>query len=101
MKFFTVSLLAVTLTLVSGCQPGWTSLDGSNADEAGLQKAKQACQVDSKLAAIESARQERDDDITKSSSNEGKMLIKDDFAAVERQVYREIDLCMRREGYKR
>ena len=101
MKVFSVSLLVMTLTLASGCQPNWTRLDGGSADEAGLQTAKKTCRVEKKLAALERAREGRDDDITKSSSNDSKMLIKDDFAAVERQVYREIDICMHREGYKR
>ena len=39
--------------------------------------------------------------MAKSSTNEAKMLIKEDFDAVERQVYKEIDICMHGEGYKR
>jgi hypothetical protein len=93
MKVFSLPLLLVALSLASGCQPKWLRLDGSSADEARLEKAKKTCRVDRKLAAL--------DDMAKSSTNEAKMLIKEDFDAVERQVYKEIDICMHGEGYKR
>jgi hypothetical protein len=86
MKVFSLPLLLVALSLASGCQPKWLRLDGSSADEARLEKAKKTCRVDRKLAALE---------------REAKMLIKEDFDAVERQVYKEIDICMHGEGYKR
>ena len=101
MKVFSLSLLVVALSLASGCQSKWAGLDGSSADEAGLEKAKKTCRVDRKLAALERAREERNDDISNSSTNEAIMLIKQDFDAVERQVYKEIDICMHGEGYKR
>lgn len=101
MKVFSLSLLVVALSVASGCQSKWVSLDGSSADETGLEKAKKTCRVDRKLAALDRAREERNDDIAKSSTNEGRMLIKENFDAVERQVYKEIDICMHSEGYKR
>jgi hypothetical protein len=75
MKVFSLPLLLVALSLASGCQPKWLRLDGSSADEARLEKAKKTCRVDRKLAALERAREERDDDMAKSSTNEAKMLI--------------------------
>lgn len=102
MKVLFNSLLIVTLSLAGGCQQlKWVNLDGSSVNETGLEKAKKACRVGRKLEALERARDERDDDLARANSNEAKMLVKDDFAAVERQVYKEIDICMHRQGYKR
>ena len=101
MKAFSLSLLVVALSVASGCQSKWVSLDGSSASETGLEAAKKTCRVDRKLTALERAREERNDDISNSSTNEARMVIKEDFDAVERQVYKEIDICMRREGYRR
>lgn len=101
MKFFSVPLLAVFLLLASGCQLKWVRLDGDSVDQARLEEAKQSCRVERKLAALERAREERDDKLARSSTNEAKMLLKDDFDAVEKQVYLEIDTCMHKQGYMR
>jgi len=101
MKVLSVSLLALFLSLASGCQLKWVRLDGSSVDQATLEQARQTCRVDKKLAGLERAREERDDKLAKSSTNEAKMLLKDDFAAVEKQVYQEIDTCMNKQGYRR
>ena len=103
MKAQSLIILIATLALLGACssQLKWTSLDGNNAAEAELEAARKTCRTDRKLANLENAESERDKDLKLAKTNESKMLVKDDFETVKRQVYQEIDTCMFKQGYKR
>ena len=103
MKTLPIITITLTLTLLVGCQTNldWKPLDDTNADAKHLDEARKACRIDIKLAGIDRAEEERDEKLGQSSTNQAKMAVKDDYEALRRQVYREIDACMRKQGYKR
>jgi len=101
MKLKLPAALALTLPLLACAQLEWRRLDGAAVDEQALQQARQTCRIERKLTALERAREERDSDLGDAGSNQAKMTVKDEFAEVERQVYREIDTCMSQQGYRR
>ena len=103
MKILPIFTLGLTLALLAGCgqKLAWARLDGSKADPEQLQIAQAACRIETKLAGIERARENRNEKLVKSSSNQAQMLIKDEYEEIRRQVYREIDTCMNKQGYKR
>lgn len=96
----TVMLLPLIVVL-GACQSGWVSMDGSRVTDAQLQQARQTCQVDEKLAALDQARAANSTEAAKASSNEGRMLQLDNFELESYTTYLEIDECMRREGFAR
>ena len=89
------------LAALGACQPGWVLIDGGKLADDELQQARQICQVDEKLAALEQARSANSIAATKASSNEGRMLIIDNFEQENYASYLEIDECMRRQGFSR
>jgi len=97
------TLLQVFLltAFVTGCQSGWVRLDDRSVDATRLERARQVCRVERKLAALERAREERDKGLRQTNSNQATMQLKEDFAAIERQVQAEIESCMRKQGYAR
>ena len=103
MKTLPIISITLALTLSAGCgqKLAWTRLDGGKADSEQLQKAQKACRIETKLAGIERAREDRNEQLKKASSNEAEMLVKDEYEEIRRQVYREIDTCMNKQGYKR
>jgi len=103
MKTLPIITITLTVALFAGCQSNlnWKPLDGGSADDAKLEKARKACRIDIKLTGVDRAEEERDKKLSQSSTNQAKMLAKDDFDEIRRQVYREIDTCMRKQGYKR
>jgi hypothetical protein len=103
MKALPIITITLTLTLLGGCQTNldWTPLDGANADANQLEEARKACRIDIKLAGVDRAEEERDEKLSQSSTDQAKMLVKEDYDELRRQVYREIDTCMRKQGYKR
>ena len=103
MKSPSLYLIIAGLILLGGCQSNlaWTRLDGSSATPEQLQEASKACRIEIKLAGIERAQEERDDDLNKASTNQSKMLVKDEYEQLKQQVYREIDTCMNKKGYRR
>lgn len=103
MNAFSFPRFFLTLALIGGCQNNldWTPLDGWSTDLAGLEKARKTCHIEIKLSGLERAQQERDKKLGASSTNQLKMLAKDDYEQIKRQVYREIDSCMQEQGYKR
>lgn len=103
MKPISSCLIIVGLALLGGCQKNlaWTRLDGTSADTDKLEQARKACRIDIKLAGVERAEEERNENLAKASTNQAKMLVKDEYEEIRRQVYREIDTCMNKQGYKR
>ncbi len=103
MKALPIITITLSLALFTGCQSNlnWKPLDGSSAETAEVEKARKACRIEIKLAGIERAEEERDKKLSQSSTNQAKMLAKEDFDQEKRQVYREIDTCMNKQGYKR
>ena len=96
-------ITGLVLALLAGCQGGldWKRLDGGRDDPSRLERAQKTCRIEIKLAGLERARDERDERVRNASSDAAKKLAKDDYEAVRRQVYREIDTCMNRQGYRR
>ena len=90
-----------SIVLAAGCQPGWVGQDGRAADAQRLEQARAACRVERRLEALERARGERDEGLRQANSNQNKMQVREDFAAIERQVLDEIDACMRQRGFTR
>ncbi len=103
MKSLPIITITLTLTLLGSCQKNldWTPLDGASVNPAQLEEARKACRIEIKLAGLQRAQEERDKNLGASSTNQAKMLVKDDYEQVKRQVYLEIDTCMRKQGYKR
>lgn len=100
MKLVTIPI-AVVLALLAGCQLKWVTLDGAKPDEARLEKAMNACRVDRKLAALERAGDESKENIAQTKDRDRKQQLKNQHEEVRLTVYREIDSCMSRQGYKR
>ena len=103
MKTLPIITIPLTLALLAGCgqKLSWTRLDGGSADQARLQQAQKECRIEIKLQGLERAREDRDKGLAESSTNQGQMLVKDEYEEIKRQVYREIDTCMNKKGYKR
>lgn len=103
MKTLCLCLVIPGLTLLAGCQKNlsWTRLDGSSPTAEQLQHARKVCRIDIKLAGLERAEEDRDADLVKASTNQAKMLVKDEYDLVVKQVYREIDTCMSKKGLRR
>jgi hypothetical protein len=100
MRTYPVTTIILILALLAGCQPKWVRLDGETVRDARLEEAKRACRVERKLTALERAEEDRDDDLARANSNEAEMLVREDFDQVRRQVYREIYICMDKQGYR-
>lgn len=101
MRSMKLLLPALILVLAVGCQTGWVRQDGGAVDATRLEQARSACDVERQLAALERAREDRDRGLQQANTNQGKMLAREDFAAVEQRVEREIEACMRQQGYAR
>ena len=103
MKTLPITLAGLALALLGGCQGGldWKRLDGGRDDPDRLERAQKTCRIEIKLAGLERAEAERDERLKSASSDAAKMLAKDDYETIRRQVYREIDTCMNRQGYRR
>jgi len=101
MRKYLLTAVVLMLMLASGCQSKWVRLDGASVEDSRLEKARQACRVDRKLAALARAEDDSDRNLATTTSNEARMLVKDDFDLVRRQVYAEIDTCMQRHGFRR
>ena len=87
--------------IVTGCGTTWTRLDGGSADEARLERALETCRVERKLEGLARAEEERSRQLGLAKTNQQKMTAREDYAEIERQVYREIDICMHRQGFRR
>ena len=94
-------LLLITVLHLSGCQPGWVRIDGAQSESSALEAARQACQIDEKLAALEQARSANSAEAARAGSNDNRMQQLDDFEQQSFAVYEEIDACMQRRGYRR
>ena len=103
MKTLPIISCGLILALLAGCQSGldWKPLDGGSIDPERLELAQKACRIDIKLAGLEHAETLRDERMRRATSNEAQMLAKDEYEDLRRQVYREIDTCMNRQGYQR
>lgn len=103
MKTLPIITTTLTVVLFAGCQSNldWKPLGSGSAEAAKLEEARKTCRIDIKLAGVDRAEEERDEKLGQASTNQAKMAVKDDYEALRRQVYREIDTCMRKQGYKR
>ena len=96
------TVACLVAVLASGCASiNWTRLDGSTADDARLAKALETCRVERKLEGLARAEEDRSRQLAQARSNQQKMTAREDYAAIERQVYREIDTCMQGQGFRR
>jgi hypothetical protein len=95
-----VQCLFVLLTIASlgACQAGWVRLDGSHAGSDELARARASCEVEEKLAALESFRVSAEDPV---NSNEARMLRIENYDLESARVYREIDACMQHQGLRK
>ncbi len=103
MKTLPIIIAGLPLALLGGCQGGldWKRLDGGRDDPERLEQAQKSCRIEIKLAGLERAEAERDERLKQASSDAAKKSVKDDYEAIRLQVYREIDTCMNRQGYRR
>lgn len=99
----TLPIIIYALVLLGGCRGGldWKRLDGAGVDPARLEKAQKTCRIEIKLAGLERARARRDEQLEQSSSDAAQTQAKNEYEEIRRQVYREIDTCMNRQGYRR
>jgi hypothetical protein len=97
----TIAAACLAATLASACGTTWTRVDGSSVNEAKLGQALAKCRVERKLEGLARAEEERKRELAQARSNQQKMLAKEDYAAIEREVYREIDICMHGQGFRR
>lgn len=93
--------IILALVLIGGCQIKWVKLDGSTATDAKLQNARTTCRVDKKLAGLERAEKEMKRQVSATRTKESKQALEQEFDTVEITVYREIDICMHKQGLKR
>ena len=91
----------LTLVSITACQPGWVRLDGNQGDSAALQQARDNCQVDEKMAALEQERANNSIEASKAPSNEARMLQLDNFEDDNFAIYQAINDCMQHEGYRK
>ena len=103
MKTLPITTIVLCLVLLPGCSQklAWTRLDGGSPDPAQLAAAHKKCRIAFKLTGLERAREERDQKLKNSSSNQAQTLANDEYEEIRQQVYREIDNCMTKLGYKR
>ena len=98
------SLSTITLALLlaaCGQNLAWKRVDGGSVSDARLQAAEKECRIEAKLAGVERAKEARDDGLRKATTNEAEMRVKKEYDEIRQQVYREIDTCMSKKGYKR
>jgi hypothetical protein len=91
-------LLLLSVATLGACQPGWVRLDGSQPGGDELAQARDRCEVDEKLAALENF---SSPDAAPANSNEARMLRIEGYDLESARVYREIDACMQREGLRK
>ena len=91
----------VAAIIATGCGTTWTRLDGSSADEKRLERALETCRVERKLEGLARAEEERSRQLGLAKSKQQKMAAREEYDEIERQVYREIDICMHRQGFRR
>lgn len=91
----------IAAILAAGCGTSWKRLDGGPADEARLARALETCRVERKLEGLARAEEERSRQLGLAKTNQQKMTAREDYAEIERQVYREIDICMQKQGFRR
>ena len=103
MKTLPITTIVLCLALLAGCSQKltWTRLDGDSPDPAKLEAAQKKCRIVSKLTGLERALEDRDQKLKNSSSDQAQTLAREEYEAIRQQVYREIDTCMTRLGYKR
>ena len=103
MKTLPIMIAGLALALQGGCQGGldWKRLDGGRDDPGRLEQAQKTCRIEIKLAGLERARDDRDERLKQASSDAAEQRVKDEYETIRRQVYREIDTCMNRQGYQR
>ena len=103
MKKLPITTIVLGLALLAACSQklAWTRLDGGSPDPAQLEAVQEKCRIKFKLTGLERAREERDQKLKNSSSDQAQMLAKDEYEEIRQQVYREIDTCMTERGYKR
>lgn len=102
MKVIVINLLLATLLLLGACTGApWFRLDGASFDDADLEQAKQTCRVERKLGGLQRAVEERDTELDQAQSDAERSRIKAEFDQINRQVYREIDTCMYKQGFRR
>ena len=95
-------LLLFAALLLTACQAvNWHPIDGASGSAAAIAEAREVCRLDAKLAGLENAREQRDAALGQASSDAAKKAARDEFEQIRRQVWREIDICMARQGYRR
>ena len=97
----TLAAVCLTAALVAGCGTSWTRLDGGTANDAKLEQALRKCRVERKLEGLARAEEERKRELRQASSKQQKIAVNEEYAEIERQVYREIDICMHDQGFLR
>ena len=93
-------LVLATLMTLTACQSGWVRLDGSRPTDGELEKARKACQVDEKLAALEEFRTADNTSSPDITSNQARMLRIENYELERARLQREIDDCMQAEGLR-
>jgi hypothetical protein len=96
-----VIAICLLAALISGCGTTWMRLDGSSADEVRLEQALKTCRVERKLEGLGRAEDDLDRQLAAAKTSQQKDRARQEYAAIERQVYREIDICMHKQGFRR
>jgi hypothetical protein len=91
-------LVLLTIVSLAACQSGWVRLDGSQPGSDELARARASCEVEEKLAALESFRTSTD---AEANSNAARMLRIESYDVESARVYREIDACMQSTGLRK
>lgn len=102
MFVYRLSILLALGLFAAGCKTvNWYPIDGASGEEKAVADARKACRIDVKLAGLERAEEQRNEELRQAASNASKMVAREDYEQVRRQVWREIDICMARRGYRR
>ncbi len=93
-------VVIISAIFINGCRSEWVRQDNRPVVQAEFQNARAVCRVDEKLAQIEQADTERNENLASSSSNEATMVANENFALEKQAIYAEIDECMQQQGYQ-
>lgn len=100
MKTTGMLLVLLTVLALTACQSGWVRLDGSKPTASELEKARNVCKVDEKLAALEEIRSADNAATPEVTSNQARMLRIENYELERTRVQRGIDDCMQAEGMR-
>lgn len=88
-----------TVFVLAGCAT-WVNLDDSKADQDKINTAKSRCNHDSTLLKLQSSEVAKDAKVLATSNVAEKRELEEAYLREEKEVYRKLNACMRKQGLK-